>query len=115
MTAENVEFWIRVLGFLLSVGAMLFAYIRTRRQDVDDRLKALEGRADKQDAKIKEVDQTIKSLPEKDDIHNMEIAITKLVGKIDVMGTHVEGQREVMKRVELVVTRHEEHLLSGKG
>ena len=54
------------------------------------------------------------TLPGRDDLHGLEIAMTQISGQLSVISEAMNGQREIMKRLETIVSRHEDHLLEGK-
>ena len=51
----------------------------------------------------------------RDDMHAILIRLTQLTGEMGVMRESMNSQVEIMRRVEAVVGRHEEHLLSKGG
>lgn len=101
------------LSLVLSFAAMVVAWYRTRRKDLDERLKAGSERMANLELRVGAAEQKIAVLPEKDDLHGLQITLVEMAGKIDVISSHTAAQRDVMRRLETVVTRHEDHLLEG--
>jgi hypothetical protein len=71
------------------------------------RLEAIEGR-------LQSVEQSVRGMPGKDDIHAVQIALSEMRGELRAVHVTINGTREIMGRLEAVVTRHEEHLLGGR-
>lgn len=104
---------LKLAPIVLSVAAMVMAWIGTRRKDVDQRFKDGSKRMDRHEGRIASLEQTIQSMPEKDDIHSLQLQMAEMNGSLMQMTAVMEGNAKVMKRLETVVTRHEDHLLEG--
>lgn len=113
MTPDQIEFWIRVIGFVLSIGAIVFTFFRTRREDVDERFKTGSERMDRHEARISKMEQTVQSLPDKDDVHAMQLEMVKQTGSLNEIRAVMDGNSKIMARLEAIVSRHEDHLLEG--
>lgn len=116
----DADTWAKVISVALSIGAIVYAWFANRRKDVDTRFdgineqfKAGSKRMDGHDKDITALKQTVDALPAKEDVHRLELAMVEMAGEMKVIGTHMAGQKDVMKRLETVVTRHEDHLLDG--
>lgn len=101
------------MNLILSLIVMVFAWFRTRNHNVDDRFKVGSDRMDRHDKRITVLEQTVKTMPDKDDMHVLQIEMTKMVGTLGQMQAVMEGNAKIMERLETIVTRHEEHLLEG--
>lgn len=101
------------LSLILSVITLAFAWIRTRRQDLEGRIASGAARTDAHDLRIVRLEQALGSLPARDDMHRLQIALTEMRGDMRTMQATMVGQSEIMKRLETIVTRHEDHLLDG--
>lgn len=71
------------------------------------RLETIEGR-------LQSVEQSVRGMPGKDDIHAVQIALSEMRGELRAVHVTINGTREIMGRLEAVVTRHEEHLLGSR-
>lgn len=80
----------------------------------DDRFAEGRHRMDRHDARIARLEQSLQELPTKDDMHRVLLAVEGMKGQLGVMNAKLDGQENIMARLENVVTRHEEHLLEGK-
>ena len=82
---------IKFISLGLSLAAIVYAFFANRGD-----------RMDRQERRIAALEQTVKSLPAKEDVHNLQIQLVRM-----------EGNAKVMSRMETIVSRHEDHLLGG--
>jgi predicted nucleic acid-binding Zn-ribbon protein len=78
--------------------------VAAQHETVMDRLAA-------QVERIGNVEQALRAIPDKEELHELEIAMTRLQGEMATMSEAMRGQSEIMKRLEALVGRHEDHLL----
>ncbi|EEW60094.1 DUF2730 domain-containing protein [Epibacterium sp. DP7N7-1] len=107
------------LALLVSLCTTVFAWFASRRsnvearfQRVDERFKEGSDRMDRQEGRIARVEQSVQSLPSKDDLHQIELTLANVAGTMQRMEAVMEGNQKIMSRLETVVTRHEDHLLN---
>ncbi len=103
---------ISAVSFLFSVGAVVYAWIATRRTNVEERFKAGSDRMDRHETRINSLEQSVKALPTKEDMHQIELGLARLNGAMGRMEAVLEGNQKIMGRLETVVVRHEDHLLN---
>ncbi|MEM7751785.1 MAG: DUF2730 family protein [Pseudomonadota bacterium] len=103
--------WTVSVPFLFSVAAMIYTYVMTRRQDVEKRFKAGSKRMDEMEASIAETKMRIDALPVKEDMHAMQLTLSEMAGSLNTMSERLRSSNEIMRRLETVVNRHEDHLL----
>lgn len=106
---------------ILSVVALGTTFFRTRRKAGDDRFALIDvrlqdgsKRMDRHDGRIASVEQAVKNLPDKDDVHRLQLGLTEMIGEMKAMGATMDGNAKIMGRLEIIVTRHDDHLLEGK-
>ncbi|MET4128383.1 DUF2730 family protein [Roseovarius sp. MBR-6] len=104
---------IKALGLILPVVAGIYTYVATRRKDVDAAFLATNARIDRQDARIMRVEDTIGGMPGKDDMHSLQLELVKQTGAMNEMRAVMSGNAKIMERLEIIVSRHEAHLLDG--
>jgi len=102
------------LSLVLAIGTILFTWFRTRQGDVDERFKSGTDRMDRHANRLTVLEQKITVLPDKDDMHSLQIEMAKMTGALGQMQAVMEGNAKIMDRLETIVTRHEDHLLNGK-
>lgn len=109
----NVDLILKALSLALPILGAGYTWFATRRKDIDVRLDAGSKRMDQHDLEIQSLQQTVASLPAKEDVHRIELAMMEMTGELKTIGAHISGQREVMRRIETINARHEEHLING--
>ena len=99
------------LPLIASVLTLLFAWWRTRRSVVDERLKTGSDRMNRHETRLNALEQSIKSMPTREDMHSIQIAMERMNGAMGRMEAVLEGNAKIMTRLETIVTRHDDHLL----
>ncbi|MGR3481651.1 DUF2730 family protein [Salipiger marinus] len=110
----DLDLLLKLASFGLSVGAMVFAFFANRQKGNDERFKAGADRMDRHELRIQTLEQSVRVLPTLHDMHELQLQLARLNGNMERMDAHLAGQQEIMKRVETVVARHEDHLLKGQ-
>lgn len=87
--------------------------MRTRDQNVEARFKAGSERMDRLDARMASVEQTLRAMPTRDDLHQLHLTVKEMQGELKTMNAVMEGNTKIMGRLEVIVGRHENHLLDG--
>jgi hypothetical protein len=140
MTFTLTDAWLFALQ-ALPVAGIIYTFFATRRQKMDDAiaaakidaatmidtaktehkaamakaeadLKVATERLDRHQGRLDRLDQSVASLPGKEDMHQLQIQMIRISGTMDRMEAVMEGSGKIMSRLEAIVTRHEEHLLS---
>lgn len=109
----DIDISLKILSFLLSLGAIFYAFFANRRKDVDHRFGEGTRRMDRHEKRLQAMEQTVSSMPGKDDMHNLQLEAVKQTGALAEMRAVMEGNQKIMIRLEAIVSRHEEHLLDG--
>jgi hypothetical protein len=102
------------LPFLLTGLALLFTWWRTRDAGVDNLFKAGAERMTSLDRRLAVLEMTIQSLPARQDFHQLDLGMSEMRGDMRALMAKLEGQSEIMKRIEAMVSRHEEHLMDDR-
>lgn len=98
-------------SFIVALAAIIIAFFRTRQSKMNERFKAGSERMDRHEARLARIEQTVSALPSKDDIHKIELSMSQMAGALSRMEAVMEGNANIMTRLETIVTRHEDHLL----
>lgn len=106
---------LKFVTFGLSVGAMIYSFFVNRRKDVDERFREGSKRMDRHDGRIAALEQTVQAMPEKEDLHQLQLKLAEMNGSLLHMTAVMEGNAQIMGRLETIVSRHEDHLLNSKG
>lgn len=87
--------------------------LATRISEVEGRMLDTERRSERHANQITALSQTIAAMPGHQALHQLELTLTSMSGDLREMRATMEGNAKVMKRLENVVSRHEDHLLDG--
>jgi hypothetical protein len=109
----DIDTWIKIASFGLTISVGLYTYFATRSTKVDQRFKIGSDRMNEMEKRIASTEQTISSLPHATDFHRLELSLSEIGGDIKAMRVERTASNESLARMERVLTRHEEHLLSG--
>lgn len=123
----DLSSWMAVGGaiaLLISLGTSVWTIFsgpskaNSRRHEehvraTDERFAEGRARMDRHDNRISRLEQSLQALPTKDDMHALQLAVERGNGRLDVMSAQMIGQKDIMERLEAIVSRHEEHLLEG--
>lgn len=114
MSAEAIDLALRAASFLLSLGAVGYTFVATRRKDVDSRIEKIERRLGESRNDIVALRARVEEGPSREDIHAFALSITEMRGELRVIAVEMKGQSELMERLESVVGRHEDHLMTRR-
>ena len=105
-------FW-KGLGVIFPMLVAFYTFIATRRKDLDKDLKDGRDRMDRHEARISRLEQAVQNMPGKDDMHALQLELVKQTGSMEKMAAVMEGNAMITARLEVIVSRHEQHLLDG--
>lgn len=114
MPGLTLDLILRALPIGMSAGAMLFAWMAGRRKDVDERIGGHDRRLVELERSKERMEQRIEATPSKDDVHGLELTLTRLAAGMETVSVTLAGQREITDRVERTLGRVEDHLLKDK-
>lgn len=101
----------QLLTFGLAVWNLLASGSRANARTLDAHGETLHGL----DGRLSAVEVSLKAMPGKDELHQVSMSLADMRGDIRAMGASVDGQRQILSRLETVVSRQEDHLLrAGK-
>jgi TolA-binding protein len=106
---------VSALALFLSFGTAVWTVFSGPSRKNADRITAMGVRLDDYSQRLSAVEQVQRSLPKTSDMHELELAMTRLQGEIKTMSAVMSGQSQIMERLEAIVGRHENHLLDGSG
>lgn len=98
----------------LNIINMFYTWWRTRNQHVEARFTATAERMDRADARLASLEQTLRTLPAKDDLHQLHLALGELRGDMREIRASMSASVETAKRHDIVLTRVEQFLLERK-
>lgn len=116
--------WAGALALLLAVGTSIWTIMAGPSKSNAARIEAvarhsdlaevaLGKRLDAHDLRLGGLEQSLRTMPSKDHLHELHIGMEALKGALLELRAVVEGSNRIMTRVEAIVARHDEHLLDG--
>lgn len=104
------ELAFKVIGVALPVFSIIYTIIATRRKDLEARLHAGSERIDGLELRIQSVEQTVRDMPGRSDLHQVAIAMAEMGGDMKAMQATLMAMADSVKRTEGIVSRHEDYL-----
>lgn len=104
---------VALLSALIGLGTTIWNILMSGSRANGKRIETLEGDVGALKGDLHSLEQTVSNMPGKDELHQVRLTLVEMAGKMDVISAHMSGQKDVMKRLETIVTRHEDHLLGG--
>ncbi|MDO9639670.1 MAG: DUF2730 family protein [Pseudotabrizicola sp.] len=109
----NLILWAAGLLTLFNFGSVIWMVFSGPSRRNSSKLDDHTARLDRMDQRVASVEQTLRSMPGKDDIHQVQLALSDMRGDLKNMQTSMDGNMKIMQRLETIVIRHEDHLLGG--
>lgn len=128
----DLDVLVKVMGFLLSVGSPVFAWmianaktaaeIAIARRYTDDKLNSQTVRLDEIDKRmaakelrISKVEQDLQHIPNKDSMHRIELTIQKVQGDVEQAMSQWHGTQAGIQRLEATIRRLEDYLMHARS
>jgi len=102
------------LPFILTAGAMLFTWFRTRSSDVEDRFRAGSKRMDALELRAQATELAMANMPDKDDMHSLQLMLSEMGGEMKAIRATMRSVAESQSRLEIITTRHEDYMRENK-
>ncbi len=120
MDIAPLIYWAATLLTLANLANILWMWfsgptrkLTQRLADTEGRLLEAERRMERHSAQLASLSQTVNAMPGHSALHQLELMMASMGGDLREMRAVMEGNAQVMARLEAVVTRHEDHLLQG--
>lgn len=102
----------------LNIVNILYTWWRTRDQNVEARFRLGSERMDRADVRVNAIDarvssleQALRNLPAKEDLHNLSLAVAELRGDFREIRASLAATADAMNRQDTVTRRLEQFLL----
>lgn len=106
LTLSPLIAWIGALSLLLNFGLSVYSLLASGSRANKQRLDAHDSRHARHDERLSGIEQALRALPAKEDLHGLQLALSEVRGDLREM-------RAIMGRMETIISRHEDHLLDG--
>lgn len=103
------------LGLIVTLVGAIIGWVRMQIRRIETRIDVAGERLDRHEGRLSLAEQNLQSLPAKNDLHKIELAIERMGGDMREMRASMSGQQQIMSRLETVVTRQEDHLMTRGG
>ncbi|NTT88507.1 DUF2730 family protein [Tabrizicola fusiformis] len=110
-TVQVLILWALALSTVINLGTVVWNIFSGPSKKNGARLDALTAEMSAQGQRLTLMEQSHRSLPSKDDMHELEMSMERLKGEMKTMSQVMAGHGAIMERVEAIVARHEDHLL----
>ena len=113
------------LALIFTIGSALVALVVRRFRAVEARIEHAElksgaacekalGMCTEHDKRLGMIESHVPGLPKANDLHSLQLTIAEVRGDLREMRAVMDGNARMMGRLETIVQRQEEHLLSSK-
>ena len=111
LNISPVVVWVIALSQLLTFGLTIWNLMasgsRANAKKIEDHAKRLDGH----ELRLGSVEQAQDGQLRPKDLHELALEMEELKGDMKAMAAAMTGHTEIMKRLEIIVARHEDHLL----
>lgn len=111
LSMQAVIVWAAGISTIANTIMLLWNVFSGPSRQNGTKLEALSADLSSLKQKVSAVEQVQQTLPSKDDIHELEVAMVGLRGELATMVEKLSGYAGIMHRVEATVRRHEDHFL----
>lgn len=105
------------LSLIFAIASAFFSWWRTREAasakviaGVNKELTELQSDVTDLDKRLSQVERDLTSMPGTSELNQLTLALAEIRGDLKAMNAVMKGQGQIMERIELSVSRHEDHL-----
>ena len=103
------------LSLIATIFLAVIGWVRMHNAAVAKRIDGCGERLDRHEQRIHSAEQSLQSLPSKEDLHGLSLAMAEMRGDMREVRAAMQGQGQILSRVEAVVSRQEYHLMRTKA
>ncbi len=108
MTPDDLRAWLSVIATLIAIGTAVYAWLSARSKGNEKQLAELQKEMGKLSRRVDHVETELTHLPDKDAVHDLQLAVTRVEGTISTMA-------EAFKAIERTTRRVEDYLIKKGG
>ena len=109
----DIIIWAAGLSMLLSFGTAIWTVFSGPSRKNTSRLDGHSDKIADHAMRLNALEQAQRTMPTKDDMHSVSMALEGMKGEMKAMSVEMRGNVAIMERLEVIVSRHENHLLKG--
>lgn len=112
-TVQVLIVWALALSTLINFGTVIWNIFSGPSKKNGARLDGMAVTLAALETRIAASEMSQRTLPSRDDIHELELSMERLKGEMKTLGQAMATHSDNANRVEAILTRHEEHLLQA--
>ncbi len=93
------------LGPAVAIAALLYTIVSARSKANNEAVTGLDERLDDVEDKVTVLDQKLRSLPDKDAMHRLELSMERLTGNVEVLGERIKPVAATCQRLQEALER----------
>lgn len=110
---QNLVLWIAAISTLISFSSVIWSIFSGPSKRNASKLDGHSERLDDHELRLSGIEQTQRAMPTAKDMHELELAMERLKGELKTNSAVMAGHSAIMERLEVIVSRHENHLLDN--
>ena len=107
---QDVILWIVAISTMMSFCATIWTIFSGPSRRNSGRIDEVSHRVDDLTMRVSTVETRQSQMPDSNDMHKVELAMEQIRGEMGKMTEAMAGQKDIMIRLEAIVTRHDDHL-----
>lgn len=95
------------LSFLLAMATVVFTWWRTRDRNLDTRFDVIDqrlgaggDRMDRHEARLASVEQTLRDMPQRKDVHELQLLLVEMRGQIMQLDERLKPVASIAERMQ---------------
>lgn len=110
-SVQSIVLWVLAVTTIFNLASLIWGVFSGPSRKNAQAIEAMSKEVELLKARMSLMEQELRTIPAKEEMHELELAMTRLQGELKTMSETMRGQSEIMKRLEALVSRHEDHLL----
>lgn len=105
------------LSLIFAIASAFFSWWRTREAasakviaGVNEKMAELKREVTDIDKRLSQAERDLTLMPGTSELNKLTLALSEIRGDLKAMNAVMKGQGQIMERIELSVSRHEDHL-----
>ena len=97
----NFQFDLTIsLGLIFAVVSAIIGWVRLQLKRIDTRIDVANDRLDRHEARLSMAEQTLQTLPKKDELHQVNMTLERMAGDMREVRALMGGQQQIMSRLK---------------
>jgi Protein of unknown function (DUF2730) len=96
----DVVLWIVALSTIFSFGSLIWTMFSGPSRRNATRLDEMNGRLDRHDHRLQSLEQEMRAMPSKDDMHKVQLSLGRLEGQFAVLNERLAPVKAISERMQ---------------